>query len=300
MNALYRILTATLLTFILTLSASMITFAQEEGQEQTPVSDDGKKPVRAPFEAILLIDNQTYQTQAKGSHEIHIHHRFGKFGNGFTDLMGIYAPSNIRLGYTYGITPKITVGFGTEKNNKMQEIEWKYNILHQTRDNSIPLAVTYYGNFVIDGRNKDNFGETYKFIHRLSYFNELLIGRKFNNRLTLQVGANFTHFNSVDSLMEHDKIGVTFGGRFKIWNDNSFIFEYDKPLHIKGIQEHLELTNPPAPNYAFGIEFSTSTHAFQVFATSWDHIILQKNYQFAQNKFFKKDILLGFNITVRL
>jgi hypothetical protein len=54
-------------------------------------------------------------------------------------LYGIYAPSNIRLGFNYGITSKLTVGFGTEKNNKMQEFLLKYAILSQNRGGTIPV-----------------------------------------------------------------------------------------------------------------------------------------------------------------
>jgi len=294
--------TSTILLLSIALCSSPLkSFSQEEVQEEQPApEDEGKKPVRSPWEGTLLIDNQTIKVVPKGGREIMIHHRFGTFQNGLSDLYGIYAPSNIRLGILYGVTSRLSIGFGTEKNNKMQEFQLKYAILHQTRDNSIPIAITYFGNMVIDGNNKEKFGETYKFLHRFSYFNELLIGRKFNERLSLQLGANFSHFNAVDSLYDHDQAGLTFGGRFKLWGDNSFIFEYDKPLRIKSLSEYLEPKNSPTDNFSFGIEFGTSTHCFQIFAANWDKIIAQKNYMFATNKFFNKGILLGFNITVRI
>ena len=43
--------------------------------------------------------------------------------------------------------------------------------------------------------------------------------------------------------------------------------------------------------------FSTSAHAFQLFATNYNGIVSQKNYMFNQNDFFNGDILIGFNIT---
>jgi len=295
----------TIITSILSLLIFVAAFqskvtAQEEVQEeQAVVEDDSKKPVRSPFEGTLLIENQTFKVQPKGSLELYIHHRFGRFDNGLSDLYGIYAPSNIRLGVFYGITNKFTIGFGTEKNNKMQEFQWKYLILSQNRGGSIPVFVTYFGNFVIDGNNKEKFGETYQFIHRFSYFNELLVGRKFSEKLTLQLGINFSHFNAVDTLNDHDKLGLNFGGRFKLWNDNSLIFEYNKPMNIKSLSEFSDPKNKGVDNFAIGMEFGTSTHAFQVFLSNWEHIIAQKNFMYSSNPFFKKGMLLGFNITVR-
>lgn len=291
-----------ILTFgILLFSPVTKVFAQDEiSEDQGQQEDESKKPVRNAMEGTLLIENQTFKVVPKGGHELYIHHRFGRFENGISDLYGIYAPSNIRLGFNFGITSKLTLGFGTEKNNKMQEFLLKYAILTQNRGGSVPVFVTYFGNVVIDGANKDKFGENYRFTNRLSYFNELIVGRKFTNRLSAQLGLSFMHFNAVDSLNDHDKIGLTFGGRFVLWGSNSFIFEYNNPLKIKSIQEFINPKNTGEQGFGFGIEFGTSTHCFQVFASNWEHIIAQKNFMFTQHSFFNKGILLGFNITVRM
>ncbi|MDM8538485.1 DUF5777 family beta-barrel protein, partial [Desulfobacterales bacterium HSG17] len=80
-----------------------------------------------------------------------------------SDLMGIYGPSNIRLGFNYGITKRIMVGFGAEKNNKLYDFHWKYQILQQTKSNSTPLAIAYYGNIVINSSDKTGYGENFSF-----------------------------------------------------------------------------------------------------------------------------------------
>jgi hypothetical protein len=258
------------------------------------------RPVRSPFETTTLIDMPTIKNLNKGSFDLMIHHRFGKMGNGFDDLFGIYAPSNIRMGLVYGVTDNISVGFGTEKNNKMQQLLWKWNILNQTRSGNIPVNLTYYGNVVIDAANEEKFGVNYEFPHRLSFFNELMVSRKFSRKISLLAGVSFTHFNSVDSLAEHDKIAIHAGGRIMLWGTNSLILEYSQPLQLLNIAEHVELINPPKAGLGIGLEFGTSTHAFQVFVSNYEHIIEQRNIAFNQNDFFDGDILLGFNITVRL
>jgi hypothetical protein len=87
-------------------------------------------PVYSPWSCSVNIDNQTTETPEKGAKEYLIQHRFGKISE-ISDLYGIYAPSNIRMAFNYAITDKIMVGVGTEKDNKLQDIQWKYNFLQQ-------------------------------------------------------------------------------------------------------------------------------------------------------------------------
>ena len=79
-----------LIAFALSLLLVVPAFGQDE-------NDD--KPVRSPFETAILIENQTVVSPYKGGLELEIHHRFGTVKNGITDIFGIYAPSNIRLGF---------------------------------------------------------------------------------------------------------------------------------------------------------------------------------------------------------
>lgn len=262
-------------------------FAQEE--------DTDKLPVRSPWTTSILIDNQTTIGPNKKAFDFRIHHRFGKIKN-MSDLLGIYAASNIRLGINYGITEKISIGFGTEKNNKMQEFLGKYNIISQTRDGKTPVAVTYFGNIVIDSRDEEVLGQNYKFTNRLSFFNQLIVSRKFTSKLSLQFAASYSHFNAVDSLWKNDYVGLMLGGKYKIVNNMSAIFEYCHPFAVNAAWEG---QNEPLPNLGLGVEFGTSTHAFQVFAAQYDNIIAQKNYSNNLNDMASEGWHFGFNITVR-
>jgi len=125
----------------------------------------------------------------------------------------------------------------------------------------------------------------------------LIIGRKFTDWLSLQAGVSFTHYNSVGTAYDHDKIGVHFNGRIKVSPQGSIIFNYDAPLKIKEITEQISWTNPPKPNLAFGYEISTSTHAFQIYMGTADGLLPQDNMMWNQNDFTKHQLFIGFNIT---
>lgn len=260
--------------------------AQEQEEED--------KPIRAPFETVSLIENQTTVNPFKGSLNFEISHRFAKIQE-IGDLFGIYGSANTRLAMDYGITDRIMVGFGTTRDYKLQDLEWKVNLLQQTRSGRIPVSLSYYGNAVLDARSKDNFGreEAYRSIHRLSYLTQVIVSKKFGQKISLQVIPSFAYFNSVEPGYKNANFAVSFGGRAQIIGLNSIIFEYDQPLtQGDGVKTY--------PNLAAGIEIGTSTHAFRVFVSNYNAIIKQRNLVYNQNDPFNGDFLFGFNISVRL
>lgn len=274
--------------------------AQEEEEQQPAAEQDqpDNRPVRGWFEAAQLIDNQTTITPAKGSLELIIHHRFGNIKeNKFDDVFGIYASSNIRMGFNYGITDRLMVGIGTEKDRKLQDLNMKYAILQQTRSGSVPFSLSFYGNAALDARGKEFFGpeENYRYIHRLSYFSQFIVARKFNDVISLQAAPSFMYFNAVDRRYSNYNVGVSVGGKIKFAPTMGATFEYDQAF-IAGEGEN---AFTPKPNFAIGFEKGTATHAFQVFAASYRSIINQYNMAMNEAEFFEGGISLGFNITVR-
>ncbi len=277
------------------LSAFMASlFSQDEAQEEK-----GPKPVRFTFGTSILIDNHTVATPYKGGLELEIHHRFSLIED-YHDLFGIYGSANTRIGLNYGITDKLMIGAGTTKDYKLQDIQWKYLILQQTEDNSMPVSLSYYGNIVADLRNDDAFGPaaSYKVIHRLSYFNQVIIARKFNDMFSLQVAPSAIYFNSVPQYSDSTgyknlSIGISAGAKATLFGNHSLILEYDQLLTKQDIEEQ------PKPNLALGWEIGTATHTFQLFVANYSQIINQRNLVFNSNDFMKADYLVGFNITVR-
>ncbi|MFO7674172.1 MAG: DUF5777 family beta-barrel protein [Lutibacter sp.] len=267
--------------------------AQEE--DSTKVKEALERPA---FESAMLIDNQTNVLFSKNTLEVQMQHRFGLM-KGENTLAGIYADgANIRIALSYAIHDRLTIGYGTTKNNRLQDFNWKAALLRQTRSNKMPVSVSYYGNFTVDARTKENFEFTE---NRYSYFNQLIIARKFSPNLSLQIAPSVSHYNVVENTMRNDMIAIAFGGRYKISPQTAVIFDYSQP-----ITEFMQ--NNPPPGISFGVEFSTSAHAFQIFATNYNGIVPQKNYMFNTNNGFGKgefkpfgkgggDFLIGFNIT---
>lgn len=283
-----------ILTLVLALLSSSVLFAQEEAETEKKVD----KPVRSPWESGTLISHQTSVTQYAKTLEMVISHRFGPMENGISDVYGIMAPgANIRLGLNYTIIDKLSVGFGTNSQKKYQDFQAKYTVFEQTRENTIPVSLTLYGNAAINAQHESVFGKNYEFSDRMSYFSELIVGRKVNDWLSLQASVNFTHFNAVDSLMDHDKMGIGFGGRIKFSPQSSLTFEGGIPLQIESMSEHTEFYYNHKMHFSVGYEVSTSTHAFQIFISNGVGILPQELYMYNDTDWDTKSIRFGFNIT---
>ncbi len=259
------------------------------------------KPVRFPWDSEVLIDNQTTLSSEAKTLELFIQHRFGLANaNGIHDLFGIYAPgANIRIGLDYTVVKNLTLGYGITKKNMYNDFHAKWILLEQTRANKIPVAITLYGDVAIDGRKEDVFGTQYKFSNRFSYFSQLIVSRKVTDWLSIEATGSFTHYNSVDSTMNHDVIGVGINGQIKFSPQSSIIFQYDIPLKIQGISEQPAFTdhNAAKPNFGIGYQDETSSHSFQIYITTANGILPQDIYMYNRNDWKSGGIMFGFTIT---
>ena len=261
--------------------------AQDEAEDT-----DAMKPARPAFDNALIIDNQTNLVPFKGTLEFMIQHRFGTVENGIHDLYGLFAPSNIRLGFGYTIMDKygaLAVGYGTTKDNRLQDFSVKYAFLQQTRGGKMPVSVTYYGNMGIKAQGTKEEQPNGNTSDRFSYFHQLIIARRFSPKFSLMVAPSLSHFNVVEPQMKNDHIAIAVAGRYKFGAQTAVIFNIDQP-----ITQH-QLYNPQ-PNVSFGIEVTTSSHTFQVFMTNYSAIVPQQNNVYNNNDPWDGDFLIGFNI----
>ena len=279
--------------------------AQDSTQVTEEVAAPAKiKPVKNTFSGIWIIDNQTVMVPIKGTFEMDIMHRFGTLKNGYKDFWGFFAPSNIRLGFEYVPINNLMVGASITKTNMTWEGYAKYAIIKQTKG-KYPVSVTYFGDIAFDTR-KDADKTIFKYTsQRISFFNQLIIARKVTDKLSIQVAPNVSHYNSVNGYytkndstgkeifkeMKHDHIAVAVSARYKLKESMAIIVNYDQ-----AITKHN--TNNPAPNISFGLELTTSAHAFQFFVGNYSAITPQRNNYFNQNDpHFIGQYLIGFNIT---
>lgn len=265
--------------FLLLSLLSVNLFAQETDS----LSEKKDKPQRAAFQGAWLIDNVTGVLNPKKTLQFDIQHRFGVMKRGNKDLAGIWGPSNIRIALAYSISNNVTLGFGTTKDYRLQDFNIKVGLLRQTRSGKIPVSLTFYGNTAIDARESSFFQKN---SDRFSYFSQLLIMRRFNQSISLQVSPSFSHYNIVDPSQSNNLFSIAVGGKANISETTAILIDYNQPLG--------EFSNNPG--LALGIEMATSSHIFQVFVGNHNRILPQANYFLNENKLSEKEFLIGFNI----
>jgi hypothetical protein len=266
----------------------LITFSQKD-------KDTIKEKLERPaYESSFIIDNPTNVLFNKNALEVTMQHRFGIINTDKNDLAGFWGASNIRIGLSYAIHERLTLGFGTTKDKRLQDFSWKAALLRQTRSSKVPVSVSYYGNFTIDMRLAKNFIAEQ---HRYSYFNQVVIARRFSPNISLQIAPSISHFNFVKTGMQNDRIAVAVGGRVKISPQTSILFDYSQPITQFDADPDFPNVDLNLPGISLGVEFATSAHAFQIFITNLDGIVPQQNYMHNTNDFFNGDVLIGFNIT---
>ncbi len=302
------------------LACTVCSVGLAQDAEET-MDKPARKAVKNTFESVWLIDNQSVMVPIKGTFEFDIQHRFGTVKNGFEDLYGLFAPSNIRLGVSYVPIDNLNLGIGLTKSNMILDGSAKYAILKQTQDSwAMPVSVSYFGNLSYDLR-EDEDGTLYKNeTDRLRFFNQLIIARKITDKFSVQVAPSISWQNfvygfykvtgtdssgyeikEVANEMKHEHIAIAVGGRYKLTESMSLIANYDQP-----ITKHT--ANNPNPNISFGFEFGTSGHAFQIFAGNYYYLNPQRNnifnanspleYKNVNNNTVKGgNFLIGFNIT---
>jgi hypothetical protein len=277
--------------FIAVFAFPMMMLAQEQKDTIAAVPQDSIAPVveveleRPAFESTSLIESQTNRVYGKGTIEMIMNHRFGLV-TGTNDMIGIWAPANIRIAVNYSITDCITVGVGTTKDNRLQDFSLKGAILRQTVDGKMPVSVTYYGNASVSALPKENFYHT---SDRWSFYNQIIIAKRISKVISLQLAPSYSHYNVVDAPMSNDLFAIQFGGRAKVTSDMSILLDVNQPITSQEIA--------PKSGFSIGTEFSTVGHSFQIFVSNYRGIVNQQSNMLNQNEFFEGDFAIGFNIS---
>jgi hypothetical protein len=251
-----------------------------------------KEAVSAAFFGTRIVNGQSVETPGKGILQFSIGHRFDAFNqNGDNVLYNFFGldAATIRLGFDYGITERLSVGVGRSNIQKTYDGLFKYKLLRQT-SGGMPVTLVWYSNLAVRTDNKSDDNRKIKFIHRLSYSNQLLIARKFNKNLSLQLSPTYIHRNVVATPQDqNDVFALGLGGRYKIFKMVSFNAEY---FYLLPGYTADHFSN----SFAFGFDIETGGHVFQLNFTNSPGLIESQFIPMTSGD-WKKTLRFGFNIS---
>lgn len=267
-------------------------FSQDSLEDILGSTSSSAKPISTTFSSTRIVNSHSVEMIPKGVGEFRISHRFGTIEEGFYDIFGL-DQAKIRLGYDYGVTDKIMVGFGRNSHKKVYDIFGRFSFLNQTIDNSTPITLQY---LFASSMKTLRYGKKIPFMQRFAQINQVLIAKKINN-LSLQI---------MPSIMIHEyegydkKIfsGVGAAARYLVGKRVAINVEYFARLrhNENGSQEFNKIFNENYNSLGLGIDIEAGGHVFQ-FHFSNTNTMNEQAFMFETDKTWEKgEICFGFNI----
>ncbi|MEJ7779909.1 MAG: DUF5777 family beta-barrel protein [Daejeonella sp.] len=232
-------------------------------------SGQDTQAVTASFKSSRLILSQTTTMVKKYDLDFKVIHRFGDIGGadgGSETLYGFDNSSDIYIGFEYGISDRLNIGFGRSKFEQLLDLQLKYALLQQKEKDGSPvslslLAKTGFTPYKVQTTIFDNYG------NRFSHFIQAIVSRKFSSSFSLQVTPGVLFRNVVLGSGDEETLFSTgIAGRYKFTRRFGIVADYYL------ISSDYRKDNPNMSFYnplGLGIEIETGGHVFTMnFANS--------------------------------
>lgn len=275
------------------LGATMPLFAQDDDLLSLVDGEDKNTTnfARASFKTTRVINSHSLENVAAGVLDFKISHRFGVLNNGFYDIFGL-DNATIRFGLDYGITPRLMVGLGRSTFEKTYDGFIKYKLLRQSKGKrNMPITASLVAGMSINTLKWANPDRDNYFSSRLSYYYQLIIGRKFGEGFSMQIMPTLVHRNLVETRAEkNDVISIGIAARQKLSKRIAVNAEY---FYV--------LPNQIAESYrnslSVGFDIETGGHVFQLHFTNSTPMTEKGFITETSNDWLDGDIHFGFNIS---
>ena len=272
---------------ILIMCQSLFTKAQDNllsmlGSEDKPIY------ISSTFKGKKVVNGQSVEVLSKGVLQFQIQHRFGTLNSGFYNLFGL-DNSQIRLGFDYGIKDWMSVGIGRSSELKTIDASAKIRLKRQSKGSKeFPFTlVTNSAIYVKQYRWSETKEETFELSNQLSFAHQILIARKINRDLSVQLSPTLVHYNLVNYAEKNDRISLGFGARQKLTNRISVNAEYFMQINGKINNDVL----------SFGFDIETGGHVFQLHLSNSPAMIESSFIHETKGDWEQGDIYFGFNIS---
>lgn len=279
------------LFFVWLIILSVNIMAQDEESLLKGLEDSvpaGEK-VSMAFKSTRVINAHSIEMLPKGTLDFRILHRFGRINQGIKQFFGLDAAS-MRMSFDYGITTNLTAGIGRSTFRKELDAFLKYRFLQQTKGGkNIPLSLVIVAGSTV--WTEESFAAVKPdFSDRSAYYVQLLAGRKFSDRFSLQVSPILVHRNMVEVAGEKkDILALGGGARYKLSKRIALTADYHHP--VSGLSA--ENTDP----LSVGVDIETGGHVFQLHFSNVVGMNERAYITQTTEDFFKGDIRFGFNLS---
>ena len=285
-----------LVLLIAFLLSHMVFLRAQEQESRLSLVDTAQvaEPVTEAFKSPRVINNHSMEMLAPGALDFRILHRFGDISQGFQQFFGL-DQATMRLGFDYGVCSNMSIGVGRSSLKKEVDGYIKYRILQQTRGgkkNKL-VSILWVSGLTINGELNPFIGTDVPnhLTNRMAYFHEIIVGRKINRWLTMQLSPMWLHQNVVASTnFPNDLFALGLGGRLKVSQRVALVCDFAYLLN-----------RFPDTKFAYplslGVDIDTGGHVFQLHLTNASGLN-ERAFLADQNSSWPKgNIKLGFNLS---
>lgn len=281
------------LTFLF-LGGQMV-FSQDDLFDMLGESEaDSINYTTASFKATRIINGHSIERMQEKQLDFRIHHRFGRLNSGAYELWGL-DQANIHFSLEYGIKDWLMIGIGRGTYEKTFDGFAKFSILRQSSGAKVmPVSLSYFVSSDIKSVRWPDPELNYPSLSRFSYVHQLLVARKFNEKLSLQLSPTLVHRNLVATELDpNDKIALGAGGRMKLTKRISVNAEYFYVFNPINDYQSSKVYNP----LSVGFDIETGGHVFSLVFTNSLAMIERGFITETTGRWGKGDIHFGFNIS---
>jgi opacity protein-like surface antigen len=268
-------------------------YSQDIDQLLEEATGSSTEYTSATFKSTRIMNGHSVERMPEGQLDVRISHRFGELNTGAYNLWGL-DQANIHFGFEYGITNWVMIGIGRGTYEKTYDGFLKFSLLRQSKGKrNMPVSLSYFTSVALNSSKWTKPG-TLNFWDRMSYVHQILVSRKFNERLSLEINPTYIHRNMVATELDpNDLWSVGGGARFKLTKRISLNAEYYYVVQPIKDYRSQKTYNP----LSVGIDIETGGHVFQIIITNSQAMIEKGFIGETSGSWLDGGIHLGFNIS---
>ncbi|WP_313807241.1 DUF5777 family beta-barrel protein [Flavobacterium sp.] len=251
------------------------------------------------FKSLKIVNLESTKLAAKKDLYFVVAHRFDYLEHGFDDFFGL-DNANTQLKFVYGLTDWLTVHVARSGFQETYDVAAKYRLVYQ-KEGCALFTIVGFNSLAINTEMKEDDFPDMSFSNRLSYVTQLLISRRFNEALSLELAPTFFHENTIRDTFADDgtiilpnpqdnsQFALGMGGRYKITKRWSVNLDY--VAHLNRASESI-YTNP----LSIGMDLETGGHVFQMHFTNSRAMHESGFLGQTSGRWDKGEICFGFNL----
>jgi len=281
-----------ILLLLVLLYTSNILTAQVEQDLLKELEEDKphKEYITNAFKSSRVVNGHSMEFIGKGVLDFRILHRFGRVNQGYDQFFGLDQAS-MRMGFDYGLTRNLTIGVGRSTLKKELDGFIKFRPVWQSKGpGSTPFSLVLVAGMTINTVNNTDTLKKETFNTRSVYYYQVIIGRKFTERFSLQVSPTVVHRNFVNAAEDNDIYSLGVGGRLKITKRMALVADYFYVMNgLPG-----DINRDPL---SIGIDIETGGHVFQLHFSNTAGMNERSFITETGDRWGKGDIRFGFNLS---